>query len=128
MKFNPYELINEYDVVYFNKKNEVIANKDNWPKNLIYNPEINENNCTDEFNEFMWSDTTLTFYIKSAIGISNSLISRSCNYGRNNIVEHSDIHVIFLDDKPEEHDNPNWMTKTKTVVYIREKPDNNPDR
>jgi|ERR1041385_57701 hypothetical protein len=125
MKFNPYELVKNYDIQFITGQainKEIRVNKDYWPENLIYNEQLSSlDDNVEEFNEYIRSDTTLIFYIESAIGRVKSLISRATNYDPPSIIEHSDIHIFFLDDKPDDNDKPFYMTRTKTVLYLRTK-------
>jgi hypothetical protein len=122
MKFNPRELIIKNHInIELKFDGKILASKDIWPENLIYDPYLSDKDENiDQFYEYMWSDTTLTFYIESAINRVRSLISRAAFDGKNNLIKHSDVHIIFLDDKPEDFDKPNWMTKTKTIIYFKE--------
>lgn len=121
MRFNPHKIVKEFEVTFFSMENKKTIDKDNWPENLIYDENLSDLDNVEEFYKYMWSDTTLTFYIESAINIVRSLISRAINYDPPDIIEHSDVHIIFLDDDPKENEQPGWMQKTKTVIYFRKK-------
>lgn len=120
MKFNPNELVGKRDVKFkCNCCGEILC-PDNWPKNLIYNGSLfDKDDGVEEFYETFWSDTTMTFLIESAIGRIKSLFSRSVHDWKNENIEHSDIHVIFYDDDPKEHNQPRYMQRSKVVLYLR---------
>lgn len=114
MKFNPKNLCKEYDVSFNVTDLNEIYSADNWPSNLIYNQDLMVKDINDTFYETFYSDTTLTFMVKSAIGRVKSLISRAC-HNKDKLYEHSDIICIFYDDDIDYQ----GFVKSKVEVYLK---------
>jgi hypothetical protein len=113
MKFNPKELCHSYKVTFTIEDLNLTIDTNNWPDNLIYNPNLIESD--DMFYEEFCSDTTLTFYVESAIGRCKSLISRA-THNPEAQWEHGDIHIIDIPGECKEH----YMKRTRTNLAVRE--------
>lgn len=132
MEFIPIDLISKYPFSYIDfYEKEIFVNKETWPKNLSLNPDLNLNDKNIEyFNQTFWSDSTLDFFIESALGRCRSLVSRALNGSKDKILEHSLIKVLFTEENPtdhvilmgaEGHGHPSWMTKSNVIIYFKDK-------
>lgn len=89
----------------------LIISPENWPSNLIYNENFLKS--SEMFSEKLCCDTTLFFYVRSALGRCKSLVSRAV-HEPDIIWEHGPIRVLEIYGECPEP----WMTSTITEVAI----------
>lgn len=112
LSYIPIDIVKNNQVSFEVRDLGLIINADNWPSNLIYNPDLLQSD--DMFYEQFCSDTTLWFYIESAIHRCKSLVSRA-THESDIIWEHGPIRILEIGG---ECPKP-WMTRTRVEVAIR---------
>lgn len=112
ISFIPIEVVRNTGVTFDVQGLGIIISSENWPSNLIFNPDLHESD--DMFYEVICSDTTLTFFITSAIGRCKSLVSRAV-HEPNIIWEHGRINIIEIGGECSQ----TWMIRTRTNLALR---------
>jgi hypothetical protein len=104
---------------YF-ERSEVIIHVDNWPSNLIYNPEITlETPEIDYFGGRFGCDGTLIFFTRRSVARCLSLMSMGVHNPLSNY-EHGDIYTYEIPEvKERAHPDKPWMDWFLSIVLFR---------
>lgn len=113
INYIPLDIVRDNKVFFDVRDLGLTINAENWPSNLIYNPDLLQSD--DMFYEQFCSDTTLFFYIESAIRRCRSLVSRA-THEQDIVWEHGPIRV--METEKGEYQEP-WMTQTRIEIAIR---------
>ncbi len=113
LRFDPRELIEKEKVFFDVADLGLIVDAQRWPDNLVLNKGLIFSD--DMFSETMSCDSTLIFYIRSAIGRVKSLISRA-THNPHVVWEHGLINIFDIGKIEEEN---TYMTRTKTVLSFK---------
>jgi hypothetical protein len=120
MNIDPKVIMETFNPIYDVMDLGLKITKDNFPENLIHDHCINDENCDVRFYQVFWSDTTYSFFVDEAIKRIKSLVSRATHHPESDWL-HSDIINIFHDDDPKANGHPDWMTKSTSIVYVKER-------
>lgn len=112
LSYIPLEIVQHNRVSFEVKDLNIIVDANTWPSNLTYNPNLIE--TEDMFYEQFCNDSTLSFYINSAVYRCRSLVSRAV-HNPSVIWEHGPIRILEIGcNCPKE-----WMIRTRVEGSIR---------